>query len=142
GDAARRQVVLWGSGTPRREFLHVDDMADACVFLMNLPDGKLDQVFRGEEGSDPSTPSRAPLLNVGCGEDTTICELAALIKETVRYGGEIAWDRSKPDGTPRKLLDVTRLLATGWSPRITLSEGLAGTYRWYLENASAARTKV
>ncbi|MGH8612193.1 MAG: GDP-L-fucose synthase family protein [Gammaproteobacteria bacterium] len=142
GDGVRRQVVLWGSGTPRREFLHVDDTADACVFLMNLPDGKLDRVFRGEGGSDPSISSRAPLLNVGCGEDITIRDLAALIKETVRYEGEIAWDRSKPDGTPRKLLDVTRLLATGWSARIALREGLAGTYRWYLENASAARTKV
>ncbi len=132
GGKARRQVVLWGSGTPRREFLHVDDIADACVFLMNLPDGKLDQVFNAEERSGLSTPSRAPLLNVGCGEDITIRELADLIKETVRYEGEIAWDRSKPDGTPRKLLDVTRLLATGWSPKITLREGLADTYRWYV----------
>ncbi|MGH8627880.1 MAG: NAD-dependent epimerase/dehydratase family protein, partial [Gammaproteobacteria bacterium] len=139
---ARGQVVLWGSGAPRREFLHVDDMADACVFLMNLPDPKLDQAFRRAQEGAMNPSSFAPLLNVGCGEDITVGELAGLIKDTVSYEGEIVWDRNKPDGTPRKLLDVARLRAIGWSPRTTLMEGLASTYGWYLENASAVRMKV
>ncbi len=136
------QVVLWGSGAPRREFLHVDDMADACVFLMSLPERKLDQAFRRAQEAVMNPSSFAPLLNVGCGEDITVRELAGLIKNTVSYEGEIVWDRNKPDGTPRKLLDITRLRTMGWSPRITLREGLASTYGWYLENASAVRMKV
>lgn len=136
------QVVLWGSGAPRREFLHVDDMADACVFLMSLPERKLDQAFRRAQEAVVNPSSFAPLLNVGCGEDITVRELAGLIKNTVSYEGEIVWDRNKPDGTPRKLLDITRLRTMGWSPRITLREGLASTYGWYLENASSVRLKV
>lgn len=136
------QVVLWGSGAPRREFLHVDDMADACVFLMSLPERKLDQAFRRAQEAAMNPSSFAPLLNVGCGEDISVRELAGLIKDTVSYEGEIVWDRNKPDGTPRKLLDVTRLRTMGWSPRTTLTEGLASTYRWYLENASSVRLKV
>ncbi|MGH8601883.1 MAG: GDP-L-fucose synthase family protein [Gammaproteobacteria bacterium] len=139
---ARGQVVLWGSGAPRREVLHVDDMADACVFLMSLPDRMLDQAFRRAQEAVMNPSSFAPLLNVGCGEDITVRELAVLIKDTVSYEGEIVWDRNKPDGTPRKLLDVARLRAIGWSPRTTLTEGLASTYGWYLENASAVRMKV
>jgi GDP-L-fucose synthase len=109
-------VTVWGTGAPRREFLHVDDMADACVFLM-------------ESGAP------AALVNVGTGSDVTIAEVASLVREVVGYEGEVAYDRSKPDGTPRKLLDVSRLRELGWSPRIGLREGLASTYEWYVANA-------
>jgi GDP-L-fucose synthase len=105
-------VEVWGSGTPRREFLHVDDLADACIFLM--------QHYSDE----------AP-INVGWGTDVSIAELAQLVAETVGFQGEIRFDRSKPDGTPRKLLDTTRLSALGWQPKITLAEGLASTYEWF-----------
>ncbi len=108
-------VTIWGSGSPRREFLHVDDLADACVFLMNQYD-------------------RDEILNIGVGEDLTIRELAELIGGIVGFSGEIRFDRSKPDGTPRKLLDVSRLHATGWRPKIGLEEGIRRTYTWYLEN--------
>jgi GDP-L-fucose synthase len=113
--AGSPQVVVWGTGTPRREFLHVDDLADAAVFLM--------QHYDGEE-----------MVNVGVGEDVTIRELAMLIKEVVGYEGEIVFDSSKPDGTPRKLMDVGRLHALGWQARIPLQEGVRATYAWYLEN--------
>ena len=106
-------VTLWGTGTPRREFLHVDDAAGAVVHLLGHYD-------------DEQT------INIGTGEDVTIAELAATIAEVVGYEGEIVWDTSKPDGTPRKLLDVSRLRALGWAPRINLREGIADTYRWYL----------
>jgi len=108
-------VTIWGTGSPRREFLHVDDLADACVFLMNKYD-------------------RDEILNIGVGEDLTIRELAELIKTVTGYAGGIQFDKSKPDGTPRKLLDVSRLRATGWRPRISLEEGIRRTYAWYLEN--------
>ncbi len=108
-------VTIWGTGSPRREFLHVDDLADACVFLMNKYD-------------------RDEILNIGVGEDLTIRELAELIKTVIGYAGGIQFDKSKPDGTPRKLLDVSRLRATGWRPRIGLEEGIRRTYAWYLEN--------
>jgi len=108
-------VTIWGTGSPRREFLHVDDLADACVFLMNKYD-------------------RDEILNIGVGEDLTIRELAELIKTVIGYAGGIQFDKSKPDGTPRKLLDVSRLRATGWRPRISLEEGIRRTYAWYLEN--------
>lgn len=137
--SARGPVVLWGSGAPRREFLHVDDMAEACVFLMSLPDAALDAAFRRPEQRGASVPGDAPLLNVGCGEDVTIRELAKLIKETVQYEGDIVWDQSKPDGTSRKLLDVTRLRAMGWSPKIALRAGVASTYRWYLDSREKGR---
>ncbi|HEY9855442.1 MAG TPA: GDP-L-fucose synthase [Stenomitos sp.] len=105
-------VTLWGSGTPRREFLHVDDLADASLFLM-----------RRYEGQDP--------LNVGTGTDVTIRELAELIAETVGFEGEVVWDNTKPDGTPRKLLDVSRLNDLGWKARVPLLSGLQDTYAWY-----------
>jgi GDP-L-fucose synthase len=105
-------VEVWGSGTPRREFLHVDDLADACVFLM--------QHYSDE----------AP-INVGWGQDVSIAELAQLVAATVGYKGEVHFDRSKPDGTPRKLLDTSRLSALGWQPKITLADGLASTYQWF-----------
>ena len=109
------EVAIWGTGTPKREFLHVDDMAEACVFLM--------QNHESEQ-----------LINVGWGEDVTIRELAGMVAETVGYKGALTFDPTKPDGTPRKLLDVTRLKGLGWSPRIGLGDGIASTYRWFLEN--------
>ena len=114
-----RTVEVWGSGTPRREFLHVDDLADACVYLMPRLQG-------GE------------LVNVGTGADLTIKELVALISDVVGYEGEIVWDSSKPDGTPRKLLDVSKLRALGWQPRIELNAGIASVYDWYQSNLVAA----
>jgi len=118
--AGADHVEVWGSGEPRREFLHVDDLADAAVFLM--------------ENYDSSE-----IINIGTGEDITIRELAFLIKETVGFRGEIRFDRSRPDGTPRKLLDVSRLTALGWRHSIPLKEGLASTYKWYLENQHSLR---
>lgn len=110
-------VTLWGTGTPRREFLHVDDLADACVFLMHRYD-------------------QPEIINIGVGKDITIGELAALIKKIVGFPGEIVWDTSKPDGTPRKLLNVNHLSELGWQAHIGLEEGLAATYRWYGEHYS------
>jgi len=109
-----KSVEVWGTGSPFREFLHVDDLADACVFLMkNYP------------GSE--------IINIGTGIDLTIRELAGMIKEIAGYNGEIFWDGSKPDGTPRKLLDISRIAALGWQPRISLREGLRSTYEWYVK---------
>jgi GDP-L-fucose synthase len=109
--AGHGEVVVWGTGKPRREFLHVDDLADACLFLMQNYDGE------------------AP-INVGWGEDLSIAELATMIAEIVGYRGRIVFDPSRPDGTPRKLLNVRRLNELGWRPRITLPDGLEQTYRW------------
>lgn len=119
-------VVVWGTGSPRREFLHVDDLADACVFLMNLP----------PEAYDAITKLHPPVVNVGCGEDLTIAELAKLIGEIVGSAAKIRWDRDKPDGTPGKLLDASRMRALGWSPSIALRDGIAATYRDYLREIS------
>ena len=116
-------VTVWGSGTPRREFLHVDDLAQACLFLL-------------ENYDDPDT------INVGTGTDVTIAELARLVADTVGYQGEIVFDSSKPDGTPRKLLDVSRLRDLGWTARIDLAEGLATTYAWYLQQLGSATLRV
>lgn len=110
-------VVVWGTGTPRREFLHVDDLADACLFLMNNYD-------------------RSDIINIGVGKDLTIRELAELIQDVVGYTGELVFDATKPDGTPRKLLDVSRLTTMGWKARIQLREGLEQTYRWYLSQTA------
>jgi GDP-L-fucose synthase len=110
--AQSSSVEVWGSGTPRREFMHVDDLADACVFLM--------QKYSDE----------AP-LNLGWGSDVSIAELASLVAETVGFKGEVRFDRSKPDGMPRKLLDTARMSALGWKPKITLAAGLASTYEWF-----------
>jgi GDP-L-fucose synthase len=121
--AGHAPVTLWGTGAPRREFLHVDDMAAAAVFLLeNVPASQL------PDG----------LVNVGCGQDLTIAELAALVQGVVGHQGSIEWDTSKPDGTPRKLLDVSRLTALGWQPRLTLEEGLRSTYDWYLAHRAQA----
>jgi len=123
-------VTVWGSGTPRREFLFSDDMADACVFLMTLPDERFDALL----GSDESVSGRfePPLVNIGVGEDLTIAELAERVKRVVGYAGGIVYDRSKPDGTPRKLMSVERLHAAGWKARTGLDDGLARAYADFL----------
>lgn len=115
--AGAPEVVVWGSGTPRRELLHADDLADACVFLMKTYDSP-------------------EIVNVGTGEDATIAEIAELVKRVVGYPGRIAFDRTKPDGTPRKLLDVSRIRALGWRPRVVLEDGVRDAYRWFVENVA------
>jgi GDP-L-fucose synthase len=119
GNAA--EVMVWGSGRPRREFLHVDDLADACVFLMNT---------YNEEG----------FINVGTGSDVSIAELADIVRRTVGFTRTVAYDSSKPDGTPQKLLDVSRLSALGWKASIGLEQGIQQTYRWFLDNIGQVRT--
>jgi len=115
-------VELWGSGTPRREFLHVDDLAAACVFLMQTFDAKRDEYY----------------VNVGVGKDISVRELAELVQRTVGYRGAIQWNTNMPDGTPRKLLDVSRLARLGWTPRIALVDGVASTYQWFMEHVAAS----
>lgn len=119
-------VTFRGTGSPYREFLHLDDLADASLFLMNLSD----EVF----SSLLTIHSSPALINVGTGEEVSIRELALLIKEVTGFDGELAFDTSKPDGMPRKLADVSRLHALGWYHKIGLEEGLRMTYEWYLEN--------
>ncbi|GGV92040.1 GDP-L-fucose synthase [Streptomyces gelaticus] len=111
-------VTLWGSGSPRREFLHVDDLAAACLLLLERYDG-----------DDP--------VNIGCGSDLAISELAEIVRNVTGFRGAIQWDTTKPDGTPRKLLDVSRLTALGFAPRIALRDGIAQTYAWWLERRTA-----
>lgn len=108
-------VEVWGSGTPRREFLHVDDLADACFYLLQNYDSP-------------------EFVNIGCGEDLTIRELAEMVRDVVGFSGDLVFDSTKPDGTPRKLMDVSRLAAHGWKPKIGLRDGITSTYAWYLEN--------
>ena len=117
GDA---EVVMWGTGTPRREFLHVDDLADAVVHLTGTYDGE-------------------DIVNIGVGDDIAIRDLAELVKDITGYQGTIVNDTSKPDGTPRKLLDVSRLHGLGWQAKIPLREGIEATYRWFLDNQSSLR---
>jgi len=116
-------VLIWGTGTPRREFLHVDDMADACVHVMNLND----ETASGELLSYP----KPCFVNIGAGTDCTIHELAEIVRDVVGFPGEIVYDPSKPDGTPRKLLDVSRLSRLGWQSNINLQDGIQNTYEWY-----------
>ena len=112
-----RKLTVWGSGNPRREFLHVDDLASACLLLLEKYDS-------------------SEIINVGCGEEISIRELAELICEVVGFDGDLAWDATKPDGTPRKLLDVSKLRALGWKPSIPLRDGIARTYEWFLANCA------
>ena len=130
--AGLESVTIWGTGSPRREFLHSDDLADACVYLMGLPDETFDQALNPEV-SAPANYS-LPLVNIGCGEDITIKDLALLIKDIVGFKGSLTFDTSKPDGTLRKLLDVSRINALGWKQRIGLRDGIENAYHWYLEN--------
>ena len=123
------EVVIWGSGTPRREFLHVDDMAEASLFVLDLPKGDYDA------NTDPMLSH----INVGCGTDVSILELAQMVAKVTGFKGRIATDRSKPDGTMRKLMDVSRLSTMGWSARIALKEGISETYDWFLENYADVR---
>jgi GDP-L-fucose synthase len=120
----RFAITLWGTGVPRREFLHVDDLADACVSLMELEDSLFENVLQHPDG---------PLINIGCGCDSTIKELALLVREAVGFEGDIRFDTTKPDGTPQKLLDVSRLFSLGWGQKIPLKEGIRETYRSYTQ---------
>jgi len=113
-------VTLWGTGSPFREFLHSTDLGEACVFLM--------ENHSGEE-----------IVNVGCGKDITIRELAERVRDVVGYKGELEWDSSRPDGTPRKLMDIERIRTMGWEPRVGLSDGLKETYQWFLDNLDSVR---
>jgi len=118
------RVVIWGTGSPRREFLYSDDMADACVTMMNLPNEAFGEILQG--------PNDFPLINVGCGEDQTIADLARAVASAVGFRGTLEFDTSKPDGTPRKLLDVSRLRKLGWAPRVDLKSGIAAAYKDFL----------
>jgi GDP-L-fucose synthase len=120
----RPMVPLWGSGNPRREFLHVDDLVDACFFLSEFKEEDLRQIFK---------PDDTPLFNVGSGEDQTIKEIASIISDVVGYQGDVKWDQSKPDGTVQKLLDISQIKKIGWEPSINLKEGIRGVYDWYLK---------
>jgi GDP-L-fucose synthase len=124
------EVVIWGTGTPRREFLHVDDMAEAALFVLDLP----------PETYQAHTQPMLSHINVGSGEDISIRELAELVAEIVGFQGRIKTDPSKPDGTPRKLMDVSRLTGMGWTAQIGLREGIEDAYRWFVGNYDQART--
>jgi GDP-L-fucose synthase len=119
----KNTLEVWGTGTPRREFLNVDDLADACLFVMNLSN----EIYQTQ------TQPMLSHLNIGVGEDISIRELAELIARVVGFEGELVFDISKPDGTPRKLLDVSRLKNLGWQAKISLEEGIRNTYRWYVQ---------
>jgi GDP-L-fucose synthase len=116
-------IIAWGTGRPRREFLYSDDMADACLFLMQNAETLCQDLFSNEH---------PPIVNVGCGEDVTIAELIALVKQAVGYNGQVHWDRGKPDGTPQKSLDISKLMEIGWRPKIALAEGLRRTYEEFV----------
>jgi GDP-L-fucose synthase len=124
--AGEETVTIWGTGTPYREFLHVDDLADACLFLMNLPEDRYSSLL--------TLHSSPALINIGSGEEVTIRELALLVKEAVGFEGSLVFDTAKPDGTPRKLCDVSKLHGLGWKHRTSLREGIQATFTWYLSN--------
>ena len=128
-ETGAERVTIWGSGTPRREFLHVDDLAAAAIHVLDLP----------REDYAAATRPMLSHVNVGTGEDVSIAELAALVAEVVGYAGQLEFDRSKPDGAPRKLMDVTTLDRLGWRATIPLREGVSGTYRWFLDHRDALR---
>lgn len=130
GEPSSSAVTIWGSGTPRREFLHVDDLADACIFLMEL-----DQDIIISENISPI------LINIGTGKDITINELASLVKRIIGFEGSVVYDKSKPDGTPRKLMDVSLLSSLGWSYKIDLEQGIEQTYRWYIKQIAHGNQK-
>lgn len=119
------RVTVWGTGTPLREFLHVNDLAEACLLIMDVA-----QVSETDD-----------FVNVGTGKDITVADLARMIREVVGYAGEVVFDATKPDGTPRKLLDVSRVLKLGWRPKIALKEGIASTYQWYLETTRTEKVE-
>lgn len=125
----RNEVVVWGTGAPRREFLHVDDMAEASLFVMTLD----------RAAYEANTQPMLSHINVGTGEDVSIRELAETLAEVTGFNGRLVFDATKPDGTPRKLMDVSRLAAMGWRARTGLRDGIEGTYRWFLQNADALR---
>ena len=118
------EIVVWGTGTPRREFLYNDDMAEACIHLMQLPDDRLSNLFSDKE---------PPLVNIGCGEDLTIRELAETIGKVIGFSGQLRFDSSKPDGTPRKLLDVAKTKSLGWHAKTSLQTGISRAYAAYME---------
>ena len=119
-------VTLWGTGRAKREFLHVEDCAQASIFLMNLPDDSFAELINYSAG---------PLINVGCGEDITIRELADITRKVVGDESEFQWDSTKPDGTPKRKLDITRLQKLGWKASISLEKGMSLTYDWYLRQS-------
>lgn len=124
--SATREVMVWGSGSPLREFMNVDDLADACLFLMNLDEERYTALL-----ADPKAPA---LINVGSGQEVSIKELAVMIQEITGFTGALTFDTSKPDGTPRKLADSSRLHALGWRHHIALRDGIQSTYHWFCEN--------
>jgi GDP-L-fucose synthase len=124
--AGSKEVVVWGTGKPRREFLYSDDMVDACILLMNLADKEFAQICRSID--------IPPLINIGCGDDLTIRDLADLVRDVVGFEGAIIWDQTKPDGTPRKLLDSSRIESLGWRPSMSLRDGIARAYQDFLDN--------
>ncbi len=150
GSGSKARILLWGTGTPRREFLHVDDLAAACVFVMQIPDALYEALLRDcmptrktgspadrqEDLSGSEGPRPVSHLNVGSGLDLTIRRLAETIRDTVGFDGELDWDSSRPDGTPRKLLDISRLARLGWKPTIDLQRGIDDTYQWYLRQTA------
>jgi GDP-L-fucose synthase len=118
--AGAKSITVWGTGTPRREFLHIDDLADACLFLLENYD-------------------QPDLINIGCGEDATIRELAETVCDVLGFDGSLEFDAGKPDGTARKLLDISKIKSLGWSPKIPLRDGIADAYDWFIKNQSTAR---
>ncbi|MCX7302081.1 MAG: GDP-L-fucose synthase [Rhodobacterales bacterium] len=128
-DQGSDEVVIWGSGKPMREFLHVDDMAEASLFVMDLD----------RETYDANTQPMLSQINVGTGVDVTIAQLAHLIAEVTGFKGRVSFDATKPDGTPRKLMDVSRLSAMGWTARVALKDGIAGTYDWFRTHVTGLR---
>ena len=130
-----KEVVVWGTGTPRREFLYSDDMADACIHLMNLPDEKFSSLITPHASPQVNSPQppAPPLINIGCGTDVTIRQLAEIVARAVGFSGNLVFDTTKLDGTPRKLLDVSRISALGWAARIPLESGITFAYQDFLK---------